>query len=383
MLCGQCRGMWAFLFLLLGDAVTGSAVTNVVDAKALLRAGNYQELDAYYSGVQGQFRLGKISGDQLRDEFRAFYPTDSDLAAKFDSWVNADPGSYVARLARGIYFKKLGDQERGTKYISETSQSQIDKMDDAMTKATRDLGASIEMDPKPFLSYFYSLDIARHYASNERSRKLFDRAAQLDPNSFGLRTKFMSVLEPQWGGSAKEMRAFLEECKKTKLSPSNLRELESRVYEAEGFEYHAVGNLAAAEAAYRNAIGLAPCSLCIYNALNKVLFESHRYQAVITLLDEYLQQKPGDLWALANRGSAKLAAKRPLEAVEDWRPAAEAGDSYSQDHLGMLYLTGFPDTLDANLPKSIYWLRKAAEQGEAEAQANLPRAVNLAAHPNP
>ena len=112
-----------------------------------------------------------------------------------------------------------------------------------------------------------------------------------------------------------------------------------------------------------------------------MLFESYRYEAAITLLDDYLQQKPGDLWALANRGSAKLAVRRPREAIEDWRQAAEAGDSYSEDHLGMLYLTGFPDTLEPDLPKSIYWLRKAAEQGEAEAQANLPRAVNLAAHP--
>jgi predicted Zn-dependent protease len=252
-------------------------------------------------------------------------------------------------------------------------------MDDAMRKAARDFGASIALDSKPFLSYFHTMDIGRQYVSVEDSRRLFDQAAKLDPNSFGLRTKYMLALEPRWGGTTQAMRDFLEECKKTKLSVANLHELESMVYQEEGNEYRIGGNLPAAEAAYRKALALGPCSCGnVNNDLNNLLFETHQYAAAIPLLDEYLKQKPGDLWALANRGSANMNANRPREAIEDWRQAAEAGDSFSQCHLGMAYLTGNHD-FKPNYQKSVYWLRKAAEQGEADAQANLPIAEQLAA----
>ena len=72
------------------------------DATQELRQEHYQSLDADYSAIQRKFERGEITGENLRDAFRAFYPTDGDLAAKYDGWVKAFPHSYVARLARGI-----------------------------------------------------------------------------------------------------------------------------------------------------------------------------------------------------------------------------------------------------------------------------------------
>ena len=357
-----------------------AAAEKEIDTSGLLRSGAFKDLDAHYSEVQHQFEIGRISGDQLRDAFRGFYPTDEDLAVRYDAWVTAYPKSYVARLARGIYYKKVGLLARGEKYISETSQSQIDKMDDAMSMASRDLGASVELNPKPFLSYLHTMDIGRQYISNERLRKVFDRGAELDPNSLGLRVKFMAALEPKWGGSITAMRAFLEESKKTKLGKSALEQLESMVYESEGLEYHGLGNLPSAEAAYRKAIGIGNTCLCVVNDLNKVLFESNQYVAAITLLDDYLQKNPGDLWALANRGSAKLFVGLPQEAIKDWRYAADAGDSYSQNRLGMLYFGGYMNVLRPDPVQSVFWLRKAAAQGESEAQRALPIAEEMAAN---
>jgi len=100
-----------------------------MDASSLLRAGRFQELDDHYSAVQRQFDAGKISGDELRNEFRSFYPTDRDLEATLDGWVRAFPKSYVARLARAIYYKRVGFEERGGEYISKTSAARIRNMD--------------------------------------------------------------------------------------------------------------------------------------------------------------------------------------------------------------------------------------------------------------
>jgi Domain of unknown function (DUF4034) len=337
---------FAGIFALATFAVSLFAHASENDASELLRAGEFKELNDRYSAIQLKFDSGRISGDELRNEFRVFYPTDGDLAAKYDAWVASFPRSYVARLARGIYYKRVGLDARGERYISETSKSKLDQMDAAFRQAVTDLGASISMDQKPFLSYFHTMDIGRQYLSNIDLRRVFEKAAALDPNSMGLRTKFMTDLEPRWGGSTKDMRAFLEESKTARMSLSDKNQLEAMVYDEEGREYRAAGNLSAAEGAYRKSISLGPCP-CenVRNDLNNVLFQSLQYTAAIELLDQYLRDSPADLWALANRGAAKVAINRSQEAVADFTLAANAGDSFSQAHLGKLYLDGRVDEL--------------------------------------
>jgi tetratricopeptide (TPR) repeat protein len=369
----------AVIFVLAALGVSIAAHASGMDASALLRAGKFNELQDYYSAVQLKFASRKISGDELRNEFRVFYPIDKDLAPKYDAWVTAFPKSYVARLARGIYYKRVGLDARGERYISETSRSQLDRMDFAFRRAVNDLGTSISMDSKPFLSYFHTMDIGRQYLTNVDSRKVFDGAAALDPKSLGLRIKFMLTLEPRWGGSTKAMRAFLEGSRAVHMPIGDMNQLEAMVYDEEGMEYRADGNLSAAEGAYRKSLSLGPCP-CenVRNDLNNVLFESHQFAAAIELLDQYVRDSPNDLWALANRGAAKVALSRSQEAISDFDLAANAGDSFSQYHLGMLYLNGSVGVAP-DYAKSVFWLRKAAAQGESEAQSNLAHAEALAA----
>ena len=160
-----------------------SAPDATPDATGLLRKGDFQHLEQYFSAVQSRFREGQASAEELRNAFRAFYPTDRSLTPKYDAWVSKYPKSYAARVARGIFYKKIGYEERGGKYISETSEIQITKMDLVMQKAIRDLGASIKMDQKPFLSYFHMIDIASSYAGIAQSGRLILRRNALKRGS--------------------------------------------------------------------------------------------------------------------------------------------------------------------------------------------------------
>jgi hypothetical protein len=191
-----------------------------------LRAGQYQELNSRFSQVQVEFENGKISGDDLRAQFRDFYATDPDLAAKLDGWVRQYPNSYVARVARGIYYKKVGFEARGTAYIRDTSQSQIDGMTAAFEKAIADLRGSIEMSPKPFLSYFHLLDIGNAVGAKEELRAIYDHANSLDPTSYAVRLKYMNTLQTRWGGSLEEMQNFYSECQRAGLTHAQNKELQ-------------------------------------------------------------------------------------------------------------------------------------------------------------
>ena len=57
------------------------------------------------------------------------------------------------------------------------------------------------------------------------------------------------------------------------------------------------------------------------------------------------------------------------EKVEEYRKAAEQGDAEAQNKLGFMYHTGRGVAEDA--AEAVKWYRKAAEQGHALAQATL------------
>lgn len=251
-------------------------------------------------------------------------------------------------------------------------------MDDSLSKAIKDFGDSITMNPKPFLSYFHMIDIGSNYASPVYTRQLFDHALALAPRSVAVRQKYMSALQAKWGGSLEEMKKFLEECRRAKLPEAQFRQLESMVYEDEGWEHeNRDGNHAAAEAAYRKAIDLNPpdCTSCLVSTLVVVLMNEQKYVDAISYLDRYLKSKPGNTWALSNRGLAYFQSGKAAEAFADWTLSAAAGEPFSQNRLGVLYLTGIPGRLAPDPDVGIDWLRKAAAQGNEDAQRNLPLAL--------
>jgi tetratricopeptide (TPR) repeat protein len=356
----------------------GRAGAAVETASERLRNERFQKLDSDYSALQRKFEQGKITSENLRDAFRAFYPTDRDLAAKYDGWVKAYPKSYVARLARAIYYKKLGFEERGGGYISETSRAQLHNMDTALGKAIKDFGDSIPMTSKPFLSYFHMIDIGSAYAGPTYTRQLFDSAVRLDPRSADVRLKFMSALQAKWGGSLDDMQQFLEECRHANLPASQFRKLESMVYEDEGWERENDGDHAGAEAAYSKAIELdsADCTSCVVSSLVTILIADRKFDEAIPMLDRYLKAKPDNVWALNSRGLAYYGSGKPAKAVADWSRSAAAGDAFSQNRLGVLYMTGIPGSLQPDSNKGIEFLRESAAQGNTEAQHNLAVAMS-------
>mgnify|MGYP000494249287 CR=1 FL=1 len=59
------------------------------------------------------------------------------------------------------------------------------------------------------------------------------------------------------------------------------------------------------------------------------------------------------------------------ETVSDWEKKARAGDAMAQNIMGLAYKCGMG--VKQNHAASIQWFRRAAEQGEADAQFNLGR----------
>ena len=102
----------------MGLAFASSAATEPTELSTrqtvnMVRAGDFTRLDRYYAVVQASYDTGRLSDRKLRSAFRHFYDTSPDLAARYASWVKEMPRSYVAHLARAIYYLRIGEQSRG------------------------------------------------------------------------------------------------------------------------------------------------------------------------------------------------------------------------------------------------------------------------------
>jgi len=345
------------------------------ETRALLDSNQFAELDRRFSALQRSYRDGFITDEDLRTAFRVFYPTDAVLEQKYTAWVAQYPKSYVARLARGIYYKKVGAAKRGSDSIGNTTEEQVRGMEAAFTKASEDLSASLNLDDKPLLTYAQEMDIASYLGHDERIPEILEAAIKVDPANIIVREKYMGTLEPRWGGSVEAMHAFLEESKQAGLSAARLHSLEGIIFEDQAHTEKEAGDYAAAERDYRLAVavGNEDCLPCFAEVLTHV----GKFADAIPIYSKFLASNPDDADTLANRSYAYMQTGMAREGIKDLRAAAEAGNAYAQCELGRYYMEGIPGILSPDRAAGMDWFRKSAAQGYPAGQENLKRARQL------
>jgi tetratricopeptide (TPR) repeat protein len=363
-----------------GSAQPVVAPLTQTETRALLDSNQFAELDRRFSAMQRSYRDGSIADEDLRAAFRAFYPTDAALEQKYAAWIAQFPKSYVARLARGIYYKKVGMEKRGSNFISNTAEEQLHDMRAAFTQASEDLRASLSLDDKPLLTYAQEMDIASFLGDDERIRDILEAAIKVDPANIIVREKYMGTLEPRWGGSVEAMHAFLEESKQAGLSAAHLHSLEGIIFEDQAHAEKEAGDYAAAERDYRQAVALGneDCLQCFAEVLTQV----GKFADAIPIYSKSLASNPNDADTLANRSYAYMQTGMAREGIKDLRAAAEAGSAYAQCELGRYYMEGIPGILSPDRTAGMDWFKKSAAQGYPAGQENLERARKLFGSPS-
>jgi tetratricopeptide (TPR) repeat protein len=343
---------------------------------ALLDSGNFRELEQRFAIIQTAYDKGAITDEDLRAAFRVFYSTNADLEVRYDGWVSLFPRSYVAHLARAIYYVRIGNAERGVQSVDQTAAKQLEAAETSFNKATAEIATSIALEPKPLLSFVNAILVARKRGDTSEARRWVDRANEVDPGNYIARAAYMTAIETRWGGSQQMMQEFLEQCRAAKLSNAHMQVLESVIAEDQGWIHQFVDHeYAAAEAAYRKSGELGGDRQL--SNLADVLLKQNKYREALELLTEELAAKPGDLDVLANRSAAYMKIGMLREGLDDLRAAAQGGSAYAQCELGRYYMIGIPGVLTPDPAAGIEWFTKSAAQGYSAGQENLRRARQL------
>jgi TPR repeat protein len=351
----------------------------VAEVRQWLTRGEFTQLDQRYGQIQRDYASGKLSEVQLRDAFRVFYVTDPDLEKAYAEWVSHSPESYVAHLARGIYYRFLGVQRRGTKSSSNTSARQLAALRSAHEASARELDISLSLEAKPLLSFHNYLEICQYRGDAACARRMFERGVAIAPKTVILREKYMATLMTKWGGSTDLMRAFAEESRAAGLGAGEMARLHSLVREDEGWVHQFRGGDAGAAAdSYRQSALLNPsraCQGCGPNARRaRILMEQGEHAKAVDLASQVLRESPNDVEMLTVRGYSYVKLRQGSKAHADLVRVAQQGDAWAQTMVAKILLTG--DLLPIDRPQAIRWLELAAKQNHAEAVEILPRARN-------
>jgi tetratricopeptide (TPR) repeat protein len=379
-----------YLGLMAGIVLFGHSFASKGDAPsqtetlALLRDNAFAELDHRYSEIQSAYKKGSITDEELLGAFHAFYGTDPSFEAHYNLWTSRMPTSYVAHLAHGIYYVKVGEERRGNKPIGDTVNTQIVVMKQMFDLATGELRTSFSLDDRPLLSYLYLLNIGNFLGQGDEIIKMLNLSINIAPSNFIVRRAYMRTLETRWGGSVAQMADFLSECRKARLSTNHMRELQSMIEEDRGWvDTYQNHDLDAAAHDYIKGAKLDPASNCSICAA-ETLRDQGQYKEAIKFYSKAIAADPKSATTFYNRGFTFIQMHKSREALADLERAGNLGSAVAQDALGRVYVLGAVAARDGgkgivvspDRDKGIDWLRKAANQGYVPAQILLPMAMD-------
>ncbi len=348
------------------------------DPVTLLREAHFAELDARMSAVQADYRRGRIDELALLAAFRPFGDADPALAAPYDAWVKAYPKSYVAHLAQGEYEVHVARVARGGAYAAMTSAAQMAAMDAANQRATRALRASLALDERPILSYSLLIDLTRHHGDDDYARKLLDAGLKLDAHGYILRLRYMTTLESRWGGSVREMRDFLSECRAAGLDVAKLKTLEALIERDAGWVADSARDLESADRHALAAIDLAGDGRFLGKAtqsslLGEAAWDEERLKRLDRARALYVRDVAVLLengWAWGHLGYCQAKLGLAADSAASYRRGAELGDPYAENEWGKALWFGVAP-VKADRAAAIPGFEKSAATGLPEAVTNL------------
>jgi tetratricopeptide (TPR) repeat protein len=128
-------------------------------------------------------------------------------------WVRADPQSAYALAARGIHYSEAAYDARGGKFAGDTPEENFARMHELVDKARADLQASLKLNPRLIAAYHGLLRTTRlgDSADEDEQRDAWvEQALAIDPADQWIYHDWIDAVEPQWGGSLREMEQVAE-----------------------------------------------------------------------------------------------------------------------------------------------------------------------------
>jgi tetratricopeptide (TPR) repeat protein len=211
-----------------------SSVYCSTDPVAELSSGNIDKVEQHFSQIQNEFYENKIDEYSFFEQYKSFYLNDEKYIAIFNSWIDKYPKSDSAYLARGIFYRKLGEFKRGYKFTNEVTKENMDYMLEMYKLSEKDLLHALFLNEKSYISILNLINIDQYRSDAESARKHLAMANKIYPQNMLVRCRYLIHLTPKWGGDYSLMDKFIETSQSEGLSNDKINLLYAIKYDDMG-----------------------------------------------------------------------------------------------------------------------------------------------------
>ena len=177
----------------------------------LLEQGDYEALDERFWRFRELVDSGEMSDDVQRYAFTTFNHSAPATTAKLDDWVEAQPSSSFALLARAFHLTHLAILHRGSGYANRRAEALQKAMRENFDRATADAQQALEVNGKAAVAYGLLIKIGKYSGNRALCDWALERGLAAVPGSQVIRRSYLLAIEPRWGGSLDEIRSRLAE----------------------------------------------------------------------------------------------------------------------------------------------------------------------------
>ncbi len=184
---------------------------NAAAVRRAVQRGEYDAADKIIDEVYTHSKLENWHFSPFNDLMAyVTFPKDDAFLESLNKWLQQNPQSAFAHLIRANYYYRVGVNRRGSRFVSETPESDLNAFREYMKLATADALDSTRLDARNPYAYFTLLRIYSMSGNTPIMENAFQDAISRFPNYYPLYTERLETLAPKWGGSPQAMVAFVE-----------------------------------------------------------------------------------------------------------------------------------------------------------------------------
>lgn len=337
---------------------------------SLLEKRDFKTLHQLFETIQESSEKDIALEIEVNLAFDAFSTSRPDLEPLLREWVKAQPGSYAAHLANGVYFKHRAWLKRGGKWSKDTTKEQLEQMNVNFAESIRYVTRALSLRPTLIEGYAVLINATMAMGEPEREQHWVRQALEKSPASFRIRRSHMQTLLPRWGGSYEAMRTFARESQAYSKRNPKLKLLLGMVMWDKGRN-------AVHDVDYGNAVQFFTQALEIgeyaefYASRADVYERMKEHGKALADTNKALELYPQDPSVLADQASVLIKLERLDEAVSDLELASTL-DPANVDNLR--------NRLSISLTHRGYELERGGRYDEAISQFNAAAKLNPSGH---
>jgi tetratricopeptide (TPR) repeat protein len=194
-----------------GDYATASRIVKDVLAHSNLGSWHFYPFDEF---MESTIRSGH----------------DPALLEHLNEWLKQDPQSAVAYLLRAEYYRSAAWAARGDDVGWKIPDDQRDLFGKKLDLSTSDVEKSISLDPRIPWSYFLLLQVVSGNTNSREMDAAFQVGIKAYPTYYQLYHQRLYSFTPKWGGSVKDLYAFVDQYAASAPDKSPLKLLYLHLY---------------------------------------------------------------------------------------------------------------------------------------------------------